>query len=171
MGGLTADAAKLSIQDRQASGIRGGHVSGSSERAAAKNGSASACVGMFCSGRQDRLCISVSMRAADHFDRLYRQTERYWWRDKDRYATNPDAYPYSLLTQHTLRLLSDQPPGRALDLGAGEGADSIRLALLGYQADAVEVSEVAAAKIGRFARDAGVQIGVTVADIPLYARP
>jgi SAM-dependent methyltransferase len=120
---------------------------------------------MFCPGEPDRPCISVCMHAADHFDRLYRQSERYWWRDKDRYATDQNAYPYSLLTQHTLRLLSGQPAGRALDLGAGEGADAIRLALLGYQVDAVEVSEVAAGKISRFARDAGVRVGVTVCDV------
>jgi SAM-dependent methyltransferase len=105
------------------------------------------------------------VHASDHFDRLYRQHERYWWRDKDRYATDQDAYPYSLLTQHTLRLLRGQPAGRALDLGAGEGTDAIRLALLGYQVDAVEVSEVAAAKIRRFAEDAGAKVHVMVADI------
>jgi tellurite methyltransferase len=105
------------------------------------------------------------MRAAEHFDQLYRLNERYWWRDKDRYATDPDTYPYSLLTQHTLRLLGGHVPGRALDLGAGEGADSIRLARLGYQVDAVEISEVAAGKISRFARDAGVQVRAIVADI------
>ena len=33
------------------------------------------------------------VHASDHFDRLYRQHERYWWRDKDRYATDQDAYP------------------------------------------------------------------------------
>jgi tellurite methyltransferase len=105
------------------------------------------------------------MHASDHFDRLYGETERYWWRDKDRYSTDRDAYPYSLLTQHTLRLLSGQPAGRALDLGAGEGADSIRLALLGYHVDAVEVSEVAAGKISRFAQDAGAKVRAVVADI------
>jgi tellurite methyltransferase len=105
------------------------------------------------------------MRAAEYFDQVYSQTARYWWRDKDRYATQHDAYPYSLLTQQTLRLVSGQPAGRALDLGAGEGSDSIRLALLGFQVDAIEISTVAAGKISRFATDAGVQVGVTVADI------
>ena len=111
------------------------------------------------------------MHAADHFDRLYGQCERYWWRDKDRYATDPDAYPYSLLTQQTLRLLRGLPPGRALDLGAGEGADAIRLALLGYQVDALEVSKVGAEKVSRFAEDAGVQVGVTATDIREYIPP
>jgi tellurite methyltransferase len=105
------------------------------------------------------------MRAADYFDQLYSESDRYWWRDKDRYATDHDAYPYSLLTQQTLRLLSGRSPGRALDLGAGEGSDSIRLALLGYQVDAVEISAVAAGKISRFAADADVEVRVTVADI------
>lgn len=108
------------------------------------------------------------MHASDHFDRLYRETERYWWRDKDRYSTDRDAYPYSLLTQHTLRLLHDQPAGRALDLGAGEGADSIRLALLGYQVDAVEISAVAAEKISHFAEEAGAKVRVVVADIRAF---
>jgi tellurite methyltransferase len=109
------------------------------------------------------------MRAAEYFDQLYSQSDRYWWRDKDRYATDHDAFPYSLLTQQTLRLLSGRSPGRALDLGAGEGSDSIRLALLGYHVDAVEISVVAAGKISRFAADAGVQVGVTVADIREFA--
>jgi tellurite methyltransferase len=115
------------------------------------------------------------MRAAEYFDQLYSESDRYWWRDKDRYATDHEAYPYSLLTQQTLRLLADRPPakapglppGRALDLGAGEGSDSIRLALLGYQVDAVEISAVAAEKISRFAADADARarVRVTVADI------
>ena len=68
-------------------------------------------------------------------------------------------------TQQTLRSIEAQPPGRALDLGAGEGSDSIRLARLGYQVDAVEISPVAAGKIKCFADEAGVQVNVIVADI------
>ena len=105
------------------------------------------------------------MNVAAFFDELYTTHERYWWRDKDRYATSADAYPYSLLTQLTLRLLASRAPGRALDLGAGEGSDSIRLAILGYEVDALEVSEVAAKKIRGFAAGAGVQIRVRVADV------
>jgi SAM-dependent methyltransferase len=48
--------------------------------------------------------------------------------------------------------------GYALDLGAGEGADAIRLSKLGYQVDAVEVSAVACEKIERFAKSEGVTI-------------
>jgi SAM-dependent methyltransferase len=50
--------------------------------------------------------------------------------------------------------------GRALDLGAGEGADAIRLAKLGYHVDAVEVSAVACEKIEHFACIQGVKVHV-----------
>lgn len=124
------------------------------------------------------------MQVSDFFDDLYTAHERYWWRESNRYDTSPDAYPDSLLTQMTLRLLDGQIPGQApgetpgqnsgqiqgrvLDLGAGEGADSIRLALLGYEVRAVEISTVAAEKIRRFAREAGVDVSVEVADIGTY---
>jgi tellurite methyltransferase len=102
------------------------------------------------------------------FDELYRRHDRYWWREDTRHATDPDAHETSLLTQMTLRLLADQPSGRALDLGAGEGADSIRLALMGYSVDAVEISKVGAEKIKRFAAEAGVEVNVEIADVSTY---
>lgn len=104
----------------------------------------------------------------EFFDELYASPDRYWWRESTRYATDADAHPYSLVTQMTLRLIASRRPGRALDLGAGEGADSIRLALLGYQVTAVEISKVAADKIARFAADMNVVVDVQVADICGY---
>jgi tellurite methyltransferase len=108
------------------------------------------------------------MQVSELFDMLYRTYARYWWLDKNRYAANPDSYPHSLLTQLTLRLLACEPPGRVLDLGAGEGTDSIRLALLGYEVDAVDISNVAAAKICQFADEAGVKVNVAAADVSAY---
>ena len=105
------------------------------------------------------MCIS------DYFDSVYQGADRYWWRDKGRLALEPDAYPSSLLTQQTLRLLSNRPHGRALDVGAGEGSDAIRLALLGYDVDAVEVSKVGAEKIERFAAEAGAKVRVIASDV------
>ncbi len=104
----------------------------------------------------------------DYFDVQYKSEMHYWWRQDVRYATDPDSFPFSLLTQMTLRLIAEQRPGRALDLGAGEGADSIRLALLGYSVDSVEISNVGAMKILRFAADAGVTVNVQVADVNDY---
>jgi SAM-dependent methyltransferase len=105
------------------------------------------------------------MRVSDYFDAVYLGSERFWWREPGRYSLDPDAHPLSLLTQQTLRLLSGRPPGRALDIGAGEGSDAIRLALLGYEVDAVELSSVGAKKIERFAEEAGVKVRVLVTDI------
>src|SRR5579859_2311262 len=101
---------------------------------------------------------SDSNAIADNFDELYGSTTRYWWRQPQRHSTDPNDHPTSLLTQQTLRLIDGKPAGRALDLGAGEGADSIRLARLGYAVTAVEISRVAAAKVAAFAAEAGVGV-------------
>lgn len=105
-------------------------------------------------------------RVADYFDGVYSSHDRYWWREPGRYEPDPDAHPRSLLTQLTMRLLGRRPlGGRALDLGAGEGSDAIRLALIGYEVDAVELSAVGAKKIAAFAQELGVEVRVFTADI------
>jgi SAM-dependent methyltransferase len=109
-----------------------------------------------------------SVRLSDYFDRMYATHDRYWWREPTRHSLEPEDYPSSLLAQQTLRLLIKHPQGRALDIGAGEGSDAIRLALLGYTVDAVELSAVATAKIKRFAEQAGVKVNVAVADAQQY---
>ena len=104
------------------------------------------------------------MRVEEFFDEKYGSAGRYWWPGIDRYSTRPEDYPHSLLTQWTLRLLDgdsasqDGRAGRVLDLGAGEGADSIRLALLGYEVDAIDVSEMAIGKICQFAAEKRVNL-------------
>ena len=97
------------------------------------------------------------------FDRQYAAHERYWWRGENRYSVDPVVHTefHAVL----LAVAARRGPGLALDLGAGEGADAIRLAKLGYQVDAVEVSGVACEKIERFARSQGVCI--TVRNEPL----
>jgi SAM-dependent methyltransferase len=52
--------------------------------------------------------------------------------------------------------VSAVPPGRALDVGAGEGADSIWLARQGWTVVAVDVSSVALDRARRHAEFAGV---------------
>jgi tellurite methyltransferase len=111
---------------------------------------------------------SYSYAIAQNFDELYLNMPRYWWRESKRHSTDPDDHPASLLTQMTLRLIRGKQDGRVLDLGAGEGADSIRLASLGYAVTAVEISKVAADKIRAFAAEEGVSVDVQVADISEY---
>jgi SAM-dependent methyltransferase len=52
--------------------------------------------------------------------------------------------------------VSDLQPGRALDLGCGEGADAIWLAERGWAVTAVDISSVALGRAGEHAKDAGV---------------
>lgn len=51
------------------------------------------------------------------------------------------------------------PPGRALDVGCGEGADAIWLARRGWQVTALDVSRVALDRAARAARASGVTVG------------
>jgi len=112
---------------------------------------------------------SSELSVSEYFNELYSAAKpRYWWRHDDPYATDPEAVRFSLLTQLTLRLIKGRVPGRALDLGAGEGADSIRLARLGYHVTAVEISDIAAKKIVKFASESGVAVDVEIADVTDY---
>lgn len=94
----------------------------------------------------------------EFFDRHYTKHDRYWWRGENRYSTDLSAH--TSFNAAVLDAASGRSPGRALDLGAGEGADAIRLAKLGFQVDAVEVSAVACEKIERFAASEGVKITI-----------
>lgn len=49
-------------------------------------------------------------------------------------------------------------PGRALDVGCGEGADAVWLAGQGWDVTALDVSTVALERAARHARDAGVRV-------------
>ena len=53
------------------------------------------------------------------------------------------------------------PPGRALDLGCGEGGDAVHLARLGWRVTAIDVSPTALARTDATATAAGVASQVT----------
>jgi SAM-dependent methyltransferase len=57
--------------------------------------------------------------------------------------------------------VTGMPPGRALDVGAGEGADAVWLARRGWQVTALDVSQVALDKAARHAAEAGVADRIT----------
>lgn len=99
------------------------------------------------------------------FDYMYAKYKRYWYPNLD------EGQRYSIILDHSqnwkvlLRHLSKNTPGLALDLGAGEGTDAIKLALLGYEVDALEGSALGAEKIAKFSRKAGVHINVIHMDV------
>ncbi len=99
------------------------------------------------------------------FERAYGSVDRYWWDVDHAYSTDPEDHAPSLLGQETLRIAREHSPGRAIDLGSGEGADAIRLARLGWEVEAVELTEAGSAKISIRARDMGVHIKVHKQDL------
>jgi SAM-dependent methyltransferase len=62
-------------------------------------------------------------------------------------------------------------PGRALDIGSGEGADAVWLARGGWAVTALEVSGVALQRAAGHARDAGVDIAWVHADLAAATLP
>ena len=61
--------------------------------------------------------------------------------------------------------VSGVAPGRALDVGCGEGADAIWLAEQGWQVTGVDVSQVALDRAGAAGRHAGVDVQWVCADV------
>ncbi|PBC66160.1 thioredoxin reductase [Streptomyces sp. TLI_235] len=78
---------------------------------------------------------------AGFWDARYGEHERIW-------SGEPNAA--------LVREVSAQRPGRALDLGCGEGADAVWLAARGWQVTAVDISAVALGRAAEHAREAGV---------------
>lgn len=100
------------------------------------------------------------------FEASYGEVERYWWLGQNRYSLNPaDHTPQNRVV---LQFALNAGGGRALDLGAGEGADAIRLAMAGFDVDAIELTEAGARKIEQFAAEAGVKVNVMCADLNDY---
>ncbi|NAZ82013.1 methyltransferase domain-containing protein [Kineococcus sp. R8] len=54
--------------------------------------------------------------------------------------------------------VADLAPGRALDVGCGEGADAVWLARRGWRVTALDVSRVALDRAAQHARDADVEV-------------
>jgi SAM-dependent methyltransferase len=61
--------------------------------------------------------------------------------------------------------VSDLPPGRALDVGCGEGADANWLAARGWRVTGVDVSQIALDRAAAAAWEAGVAVEWVRADV------
>ena len=77
------------------------------------------------------------------WNRRYQAVDRLW-------STEPNAV--------LAGLAAELPPGRALDLGAGEGRNAIWLAKLGWRVTALDVSGVALARAAQRAAHEGVHL-------------
>lgn len=67
--------------------------------------------------------------------------------------------------------LGDTPPGRALDLGSGQGRNAVWLALRGHDVTAVDLSPVATKQAAQLAEDAGVTVDFVAADLATWEPP
>jgi SAM-dependent methyltransferase len=77
------------------------------------------------------------------WDARYAEVDRVW-------SGNPNG---ALVTE-----VAGLPPGRALDIGCGEGADAVWLARHGWDVTALDVSQVALQRAALHAEQAGVQV-------------
>ena len=93
---------------------------------------------------------------AQEWDRRYAGSERIW-------SASPNAWVAATIGTWT--------PGRALDLGAGEGRHGVWLASLGWQVSAVDFSAVGIERGRHAASEAGVQIDWVVADLRTWRPP
>ena len=95
---------------------------------------------------------------AASWDERYRERELVW-------SAGPNAF--------VAEQLADHPPGRALDLAAGEGRNALWLAEQGFDVEAVEFSPVAIDKGRALAAHRGVPVTFTLVDLtgPLDLAP
>lgn len=80
---------------------------------------------------------------ADEWDRRYASTEQVW-----------SGLPNAALVSEVAGLM----PGRALDVGCGEGADAVWLARQGWTVTALDVSRVALDRAAVYAGEADVRV-------------
>jgi 2-polyprenyl-3-methyl-5-hydroxy-6-metoxy-1,4-benzoquinol methylase len=86
------------------------------------------------------------------WDERYRSSTRLW-------SGNPN--------RHLVAQAADLPPGTALDVGCGEGADAIWLAQRGWQVTAIDVSDVALDRAREHAAAAAVGDRITFGQIDM----
>jgi len=99
---------------------------------------------------------SPDHHVATHHDRQSKAaTEASYW--DERYGSAQQLWsgdPNSTL----VAAVANRTPGRAVDVGCGEGADAVWLAAHGWDVTALDVSGVALERAARHARQAGVSV-------------
>lgn len=92
-------------------------------------------------GTHDHEVADPSQSAKDYWEAHYAERERIW---------------SGRVNAHFATVVADLPPGRALDLGCGEGGDAVWLAERGWHVTAVDISDTAMGRAGEEARTRGV---------------
>lgn len=90
---------------------------------------------------------------ASGWNERYAQTELMW-------SAGPNVF--------VEQLCGDLPPGRVIDLAAGEGRNAIWLAERGWEATAVDHSDVAIDRAREIAARRGLTLTTEVADLTVY---
>ncbi|HEV7708191.1 MAG TPA: class I SAM-dependent methyltransferase [Asanoa sp.] len=93
---------------------------------------------------------------ADSWDRRYAEADLVWSADPNQFVAAE---------------LADLPPGKAVDLAAGEGRNALWLASLGWRVTAVDFSAVALDKGRQIAEARGLDVEWVHADLTGYAPP
>lgn len=94
------------------------------------------------------------------------ETREHW---EEHYAARDRIWSGRVNVQFA-EVVSDLPPGHALDLGCGEGADAVWLAERGWDVVAVDVSDTALARAREAARERGVADRIEFVAVDLSER-
>jgi SAM-dependent methyltransferase len=101
----------------------------------------------------DKAMADTPETLRDQWNRRYAESEHLWIHDPD---------------PSLVELTKDLKPGRALDLGCGEGRNSVFLAEKGWSVTAVDISDVALSRLSNAAKDRGLDITVVCTDLNLF---
>ncbi len=88
---------------------------------------------------------------------------RQYWNERHAAATWREEPAAWLLEQG--ELLEAQPRGRALDIACGEGRNAFFLAELGFEVDALDISDVAVARVRELIAERGAPVTVQRTDL------
>lgn len=108
----------------------------------------------------DRLLIGTdTLRQSGPYEEEY-QKEQYYW-----------GLKHSALAEQIVTLMQDEnePDKRLLDIGSGEGRDSIYFARHGFKVDSLEISPSGIEKTIQYSQTAGCNVNAIHADMIGYA--